>query len=181
VRTEHYAAVSYGCGFASDTFTNAYVAEYYREFRVSLSKSFVSVSKFLSATRPHYCFYVPLVSVSSLSCCSFGRSPESTHSGGSHRVIWPSYTVMIWHTFNTFARPNPGYPVLSRQWDWQISRHICNRRQDNTYGITNQGLFNWSLCLTKTTIGMPRTPVVRIDHARSPVISQRVNHQFQGK
>jgi hypothetical protein len=43
-------------GFASDTFTNTDVAEYYREFRVSLSKSFVSVSKFLSAIRPHYCF-----------------------------------------------------------------------------------------------------------------------------
>jgi hypothetical protein len=71
--------------FASDTFTNAYVADYYREFRVSLSKSLVSVSKFLSAIRPHYCFYVPLVLVPSLSCCSFGWSPELTHSGGSQR------------------------------------------------------------------------------------------------
>jgi hypothetical protein len=73
------------CRFASDTFTNTYVAVYYREFRVSLSKSFVSILKFLSAICLHYCFYVPLVLVSSLSCCSFGRSPESTHSGDSHR------------------------------------------------------------------------------------------------
>jgi hypothetical protein len=52
------------CGLASDTFTNTYVAVYYWVFLSR--KSFMSVLKFLSALHPHHCFYVPIVSVSSL-------------------------------------------------------------------------------------------------------------------
>jgi hypothetical protein len=53
--------------FASDTFTNAYVAVYYWKFRYRFYPVLkVSVLMFLSAISLDYCFYVPLVSVSSL-------------------------------------------------------------------------------------------------------------------
>jgi hypothetical protein len=70
------------CGFASDTFTNAYIAV----SESSAEQSFMSISrvfdlKLCSAICPYYCF-----SLLFSHCCAFGRLPESTHSGGSQRI-----------------------------------------------------------------------------------------------
>jgi hypothetical protein len=48
--------------------------------------------------------------------------------------------VMIWQPSTFLLNLNPGHPGLLKQQDWQISKHICNQGQDDTYGITNQGV-----------------------------------------